>query len=301
VDDLLSGTQALPAERDRLYPDLLPMPPAGPSKSGLLTRINRKLLYTCLRRLKPEERNAIFPDVLEEFAESTRYQHRIPFLSGALRNLRNQHFCPSFVVDIGAYRGEWTRTAASIFPDAQILMVEANPEQTPYLIETVSALGGRAQYVQQLLGPEAKQSVTFYQLQTGTGSSVLEELTSFARKPITMPMDTLDHLMAPAPHSLPLLIKLDVQGFELEILKGAANTLQKAEVVVVETALLPYNKGAPSFAEVVAFMHEAGFSAYDLTDMLRRQTDSVLFMLDVMFVKTISTLREHRKFWLNEP
>jgi FkbM family methyltransferase len=288
-------------EAIRLYADPLPTSSPGTSKAGILTRINRKLLYTGLRRLTPEERNSIFPDVLEEFAESTRYQHRISFLSGALRNLRKQEFYPSFVVDVGAYRGEWARTAASIFPDARILMVEANPEQAPYLAETSSVIGKRARYVQQLLGPEAKQNVTFYQLQTGTGSSVLEELTSFDRKAIAISMDTLDHLLAQEPHSLPLLIKLDVQGFELEILKGARNALQEAEVVVLETSLLPYNKGAPSFAEVVAFMSEAGFSAYDITDMLRRQTDGVLFMLDVMFVKTGSNLREHRKFWSNEP
>ncbi len=266
---------------------------------NLSTRLARKVLFTGLRRLAPEQRESLFQDVLEQFAESTRYRYGMPSLSESLRTLQRTGFSPSFVVDIGAYRGEWTRTAFSVFPNARFLMVEANPEQESYLAKTVADLGERVSFVRQLLGPETKPDVLFYQVQTG--SSVLEELTTFEKQQIRIPMAVLDDLMSAQQYTLPLLLKLDVQGFELEVLKGARETLRQAEVVLLETTLLPYNKGAPSFAEVIAFMNEMDYSAFDITDLLRRQTDGVLFMLDLLFVRKSSKLREHRKFWLNEP
>ena len=47
----------------------------------------------------------------------------------SLCNMRRHGFSPRWIVDVGAYRGEWTRMAAGIFPQARLLMIEANPER----------------------------------------------------------------------------------------------------------------------------------------------------------------------------
>jgi hypothetical protein len=114
-------------------------------------------------------------------------------------------------------------------------------------------------------------------------------------------MDTLDSLIDSAALQAPLLLKLDVQGFELEVLKGGRRTLKLSEVVIMEVSLLPYNDGAPSFADVVGFMNEEGFVAFDFCGQFRRESDHALFQTDVVFVRRESNLRAQRKFWLNEP
>jgi hypothetical protein len=50
-----------------------------------------------------------------------------------------------------------------------------------------------------------------------------------------------------AAHKLadPLLRKADVQGYELELLRGANATLPAIEVILPEVFILPYNVGAP--------------------------------------------------------
>jgi hypothetical protein len=93
----------------------------------------------------------------------------------------------------------------------------------------------------------------------------------------------------------------NVQGFELEILKGGRKALGASEVVIMEASLLPYNEGAPLFADVVAFMHREGFSIYDFCGQNRRETDHALFQTDVVFARKESGLRARRKFWLKEP
>jgi hypothetical protein len=84
-------------------------------------------------------------------------------------------------------------------------------------------------------------------------------------------------------------------------LKGATQSLRLSEVVIMEASLLPYNDGAPLFAEVVAFMDKQGFVVFDFCGQLRRESDRVLFQTDIAFVRRESNLRAPRRFWLNEP
>ena len=114
-------------------------------------------------------------------------------------------------------------------------------------------------------------------------------------------MSTLDGFMRDRECRLPILLKLDVQGFELEVLRGALEVLARSELVVMETSLIPYNKNAPLFAEVVRFMDQRDFVVFDFCGQLRRETDHALFQTDVVFVREDSSLRAARKFWLREP
>lgn len=234
--------------------------------------------------------------------EADKFRAGTPTLTGFLENLRDNGFSPSAIVDIGANAGEWSRTASSIFPSAQILMFDGDPENEANLHNTVREIGSRSRYFLRLLGPERKDTVTFYKLEMGTtGSSVLPELTSFPKNAITLSMDTLDSLIEEASLRPSLLLKLDVQGFELEVLKGGTETLALSEVVIMEASLLPYNDGAPLFADVVAFMNKQGFVVFDFCGQLRRESDSVLFQTDIAFVRRESNLRAPRRFWLSEP
>jgi len=234
--------------------------------------------------------------------EADKFRAGTPTLTGFLENLRDNGFSPSAIVDIGANAGEWSRTASSIFPSAQILMFDGDPENEPNLHNTVREIGSRSRYFLRLLGPERKETVTFYRPETGTtGSSVLPELTSFGKNAITLSMDTLDSLIEEASLRPSLLLKLDVQGFELEVLKGGRQTLALSEIVIMEAALLPYNDGAPLFGDVVAFMDKQGFVVFDFCGQLRRESDHALFQTDVAFVRRESNLRAPRRFWLNEP
>jgi hypothetical protein len=88
----------------------------------------------------------------------------------------------------------------------------------------------------------------------------------------------------------PILLKLDVQGFELEVLRGAEETMKRAEVILLELSLVRYNRTAPLFDEIVKFMKEHSFLAYDFCDFHR--FDDVVLQLDAFFVKENSPLRK---------
>jgi len=189
--------------------------------------------------------------------------------------------------------------AHSVFPGVPLFMVDANPENEEALSLAERAIGPSAKHFIRLLGSEVRENVTLFQLASGT--SVLRELTTLEPKPIQMPMSTLDSLLEPEKLVTPLLLKLDVQGFELGVLRGGRAVLGKAELALIELATIPYNEGAPLFAEVIAFMDQAGYVVFDFGGQFRRETDQALFQIDVLFARKNSMLRSPRKFWACEP
>lgn len=175
---------------------------------------------------------------------------RAPFVAEeeqAYRRLAAAGFTPSGIVDVGAYEGNWARLARRVFPDAPIIMVEPQKEKQTLLEATCAELGN-VSYVPAVLGAKTDTPVTFYEMETG--SSMLPENSNVPRKKRNLITRTLDDVAVDL--SGPLLIKLDVQGAELQVLEGAQKTLQHCEVVQLEVAVLPYNDGAPTFLEAIS-------------------------------------------------
>jgi FkbM family methyltransferase len=253
-------------------------------------------------------RARLLPHILGGIQEVDKFRFGLPTMDGLLRNAAANGFAPGTIVDIGANVGDWSRMASSIFPAAHIFMIEGNPDHSDRLRAAQSDIRGKSDYAIAVLGPEDRGEVNFHIVgprSVAAGSGVLPELTTFDKTTVKLPMRTLDGLVDRSwngrPVELPVLMKLDVQGFELEVLRGGSKLLSKAELVILETALISYNAGGALFAEVIQFMANNGFVTYDFCGQFRRQTDSALFQTDVAFVKIDSDLRRPRKFWLNEP
>ena len=90
--------------------------------------------------------------------------------------------------------------------------------------------------------------------------------------------------------ALPSLLKLDVQGHEMEVLKGATIALAAAEVCLLEVTLLDLGYDTPLLLDTMQFMHAKGFQAYDISHFIRRPFDKALHQLDMFFVKINSPL-----------
>jgi FkbM family methyltransferase len=211
----------------------------------------------------------------------------VPSMESSLRNLRANGFTPKTVLDIGAYHGEWTTLCKSIWPDCSVLMLEAAPERLPKLQRLGSAK-------QALLGASPRASVAFYEQESA--SSVLSESAKTNQRAIALSMQTLDEVTGGTPFAEPDFIKVDVQGYELEVLKGGPETLRSAELVVLEANLLEIYEGAPLIHEVLCFMANQGLRAYDVCTLYRRPLDGALWQLDVIFVRDGSPLVASKRY-----
>lgn len=210
--------------------------------------------------------------------------------------MRRLGFAPAFILDIGAYKGEWAAMARQIFPEAEIMMLEAAEERIPDL-ETVKQLhGGKTDYRISLLGAEYREGVVFNKYPNApTGNSVLTGWKSGNKFQVKCTMRTVDAILGEAGKPEPDFIKLDVQGYELEVLKGAKKCLGKTQAVLMEVSLIDMYQNNPLLHDVTAFMHERGFIAYDFCALMRRPLDMALAQVDMIFVPKSSALVKNKE------
>ena len=170
-------------------------------------------------------------------------------------------------------------------------MFEGSVDRTEELRATgfdfiVSVMGARTQYVD-----------WFASATSHTGNSVLRENSAHfaALAPTRVVMRTVDDLLvaggfgsnaAGAP-LLPgrALLKLDVQGYEIEVLRGAARAIECADMILLETTVLPYNKAAPLMIETLAYVGKLGFDVLDLVETHHAGPTAQLVQIDFTLVR----------------
>ena len=178
--------------------------------------------------------------------------------------LHNLDFKPKVIYDIGSCVMHWTRHALAAFPDSTVICFEAmNEVEFLYKEKKIPLVFGN------VLSDVDNESVEFYcnPMDPG-GNSVYKENPDLSPRAeelfpeeskvrkTTMTLDTLvNKYQLPRPD----LIKMDVQGSELKVLKGAENTLKDCNHLILELQHQNYNMNAPLKEEVIEYLLSKGF------------------------------------------
>jgi FkbM family methyltransferase len=207
--------------------------------------------------------------------------------------LRRLGFSPGTVIDVGVAHG--TPDLYAVFPDAYFLLIEPLPDFEPVLRQILEGRQGR--YVMAAAGRAPGVALLNVHRDHLAGSSLYREAMGPAAdgEPLQVEVVTLDAVLQDAAALPPYLLKVDVQGAELDVLEGGAATLEHTEVVVLEVSLFEFMRGAPVLDEVVAYMKDRGFVAWDIIPGCNRPLDGALAQVDIVFVKERGSLRaDHR-------
>lgn len=191
-------------------------------------------------------------------------------------------FNPSSICDIGASNGKWTLKCLKVFPEAKYFLVEPQSEHKTSL-KKLSSEYTNISYWQGCLGSKSERTILNVD---GDGSSILRghfgNPYGIQRE---VNIETLDSLVERSYCPVPKLIKIDVQGYELEALKGAVKTLCEVEAIIVEISFFPFQEDMPVFHEVVSQLAEYGFVVYDVLSLSLRPFDNAAAQSDLIFVK----------------
>jgi len=203
--------------------------------------------------------------------------------------IRRLGFQPKTVVDVGIAKG--TPELYGAFPDCYFLLIEPRREFESVLVSILERYQGS--YVLAAAGSRSGQ-ITFYQ----GGTSILRETMGpeMDGPEITVPMIRIDDILKDKHLDGPYLIKVDVQGAELDVLQGAQQALLEAEVVVLEVSLFEFMKGAPQFFEVVSYMKNLDFVVWDIILEANRPLDNALGQVNIVFVKDKGMFRQNHSY-----
>lgn len=205
-----------------------------------------------------------------------------PFSITAFQMLRRLHALglrPRTVLDGGANIGQFARAAAETFPTARVVSFEPLPDIAARLREHLADLE-RVRIIESALGPEAG-TTRFFRTDYSLASSALQPTHAEAHQ-TEVPVGRLDDLLVGEPLESPVLLKLDLQGYELAALSGAEDTLRQAHHVLLEVAFEEEYVGEPRFDELNAFLGARGFRFLRPVDTLTDE-HGLIVQMDALF------------------
>jgi FkbM family methyltransferase len=178
------------------------------------------------------------------------------------------------VLDIGAHKGKWTQKFKENFPNVKALMIEANTDHIEDLIKT-------GPYISALVGKN-NEEVDYYvcdDKENNQGNGIYKENTNVPFKSTKRKIVTLDSLL---PGQRFDLIKMDVQGAELDIIQGSPGFINNAKYLWLELQSHNYNIGAPLAGKVIGYLHQIGFEIMTIDEI--SIGNGVIMSMDMIFI-----------------
>jgi FkbM family methyltransferase len=213
--------------------------------------------------------------------------------------LSKRGFRPTHVVDVGAHKGQWSLDAHRVFPDCAFTLVEPLAEMKPYLDRACRELK-RAKWVVAGAG-EANGTLEFTvqpNLYAASSFSVPEALArekGLERR--SVPVVTVDSLCEQSEFPTPEVVKIDAEGLDLAVVRGARKLIGVAELFFLESPLVPGNSDQ-TFHSMVEFMKTNGYEPYDFTEFVRDPADGTLGAVEIAFARRDGYLRRtYRNSW----
>jgi FkbM family methyltransferase len=213
---------------------------------------------------------------------------RLDLMDHALLHLREKGFRPGAVLDVGAAKGHWSRRAAALWPEAAFYLFDPLTESEPAL-RALSDGDPRFHHFLMALGRE-RATRRMNVASDPEASSLLDFPGQDQTVQREVPVETVDGLLAAGRIPRPDLVKLDVQGYELEVLAGGTSLFRAPCVFVVEVSLFEFMPRCPLAHEVVAYFAERGYRVFDVAGLLRRPFQDDLGQMDLVFVPRESPL-----------
>ncbi|MDO1448843.1 FkbM family methyltransferase [Rhodocytophaga aerolata] len=214
-------------------------------------------------------------------------------MQASLQHIKSLGFNPQTIIDVGAAHG--TDALFNVFPDSKHILIEPLKE----FKERLTALNKEYSiiYIPKAVGAQ-KGELKINVHPDLYGTSLLQETDGNLYDGIarTIEVTTLDDIYKENALVAPIILKVDVQGYEIQVLEGGSLVMQQAEVVVLESSLFKFMKEGVDFYEIIHYMKQKGFVVYDMVEGHNRPLDDALAQVDLVFVKEKGQLRNNHNW-----
>jgi FkbM family methyltransferase len=208
--------------------------------------------------------------------------------------LVKQDISPRAIIDGGANVGQFAVAASKLFPDAHVYSIEPLPECFERLRRNTRNLP-KVTAFQFALG-ETDGTVDLHINSHNHSSSLLPlAATHRAAFPdaietgtVSVKVSTLDSLFAAIDLKPPVLLKLDLQGYEATALRGGTETLKRVQYVVLEASFKQLYEGETLFLDLVRLMEACRFRFSRPVGSLSDPSTGEILQIDALFEQASS-------------
>jgi FkbM family methyltransferase len=208
-----------------------------------------------------------------------------------VKKIFRQGLSPKTIIDVGSNTGQFAYAAAKTFPNAKIYSFEPDPGCVEQYRRNTRKLANVS--IRPLALGEKQGEVDFHVNAKSFSSSILplaeahRDAFPSAKEThrVVVQMSTLDDELNGISLEPPVLLKLDVQGYESLVLRGANKVLSKIDHVLLEASFKPMYEGEALFLEVVSLMDKAGFEFLRPVDWLTDPRTGEVLQADALFVR----------------
>lgn len=197
----------------------------------------------------------------------------------------------STVIDVGAHHGQFALFARRRFPGARILSFEPLAQAVATLERTRAVVGDMIVLAAAVSSEDGEAP---FVVSRATDSSSLREILpayvdafpgTEAASTCVVRTVALDSAVDPHELERPCLLKIDVQGGELDVLAGAERMLKSVDGVLVECSFVEFYAAQPLVADVVSHLHARGFALTDVSSLVRDRR-RVCLQADLLFERS---------------
>lgn len=198
------------------------------------------------------------------------------------------------ILDIGANKGQFAKLAREVFPAAKIYSFEPLPDCFAELKKALphdenffpfeNGIGSREETLEFFRSFHTPSS-SFLKMEELHKESFPESREGQSSEPVQVKVKTLDGILGDKQLEKNLLVKIDVQGFEMEAIAGAEKILAETKIVILEMSFLNIYENQPLFHDVYERMYNLGFRFRgSLAQMLHPVTAEVV-QTDAIFTR----------------
>jgi FkbM family methyltransferase len=231
--------------------------------------------------------NQYFKKCFELLTNSKLYRNSLPRGTNLTHDLKKLSLLPiNEIWDVGAHKGETTRYFANEFPQANIRSFEPVSSNYNLLVQNCKKLENFQPH-NFALGKENTQATIYLQ-----GASVIHSLRHDLNKPSAkdsksedIEVKTIDHMLNEFKTASIDILKIDVEGYEIEVLEGACRSLaeKKINFIYLETGL---DDRFNSIQALFDFLQPAGYLPYAFYEQTPHWTGKQnLWYWNTLFVK----------------
>lgn len=212
--------------------------------------------------------------------------NRFDGMEDVLKNLQRRGFAPNIVIDGGANVGKFSLMTSGLFPESQYHLIEPQESCHPVLEPIAKSRGWQVHPY--ALGSGEVGSLAISRTDRPSTGAYIHESASDVTTMVNAA--TLDSLFGGKIYSSNrVLLKLDLQGYELHALRGAAEILPQVEVIISEVSFFSQTY-EPSILDLIQFLGGFGFVLYDVASISGRSRDNRARQGDFVFLSLNSAL-----------